>query len=315
MIDNNSKSKTPLIAMSVALSLAVMKITVGIMTGSLAVISSAIDSVLDMLTSAFNFVALKKSDSPADDMHNFGHGKFEALAALMQSIIILGTGVFLVVSAWNKLQANTYEDIPSVAIYVMVISIVATAFLTIYMKRVAKATNSTVLEADAMHYAIDLYTNAGILIALVVMKFSGWTFIDPIIAGLIGIYIMYSALKLGLDVSKILLDNKIDDEDFEKINDVLNSFSEKMHCEFHDIRTRSSGNGVFIDMHMTLCRDLSLKSVHDLIDNIEEAIKKEVPNADIIIHPEPCEHETKQEKQMCCNAGYINQGLREIRGK
>ncbi len=307
------KQNTTLIAMAVASSLAIVKVVVGVMAGSLAIIASAVDSVLDVFASFFNYIALRISDKPADETHSFGHGKFEALASFIQSLIILVTGFFILYSAWNKFSTSNYEPIPTYGIVVMVISLVVTALLTVYMRRKAKQEKSTILETDAMHYAIDLYTNAGILLALVIIKFTGWDFIDPIIAAIVGVYIIISALKLSFNVSKILLDNNVDEETYNKITSILQSFGAEFYKDVHDLRTRTSGSEVFIDMHMTMCSDLPLKQVHEIIDEIEKAIKNELPEADIIIHPEPCEHKTQREKDLCCNAQYIHKWLRDTK--
>ncbi len=190
-----NKTKAAKVAMSVAFCLAVSKAAVGFLTGSLSILSSAVDSILDIAASFFNFIAIKKAEEPADTGHQYGHGKYEAMATFIQSIIIFVSGLFILLSAWDKFIHNKHPEVSSAGFVVMGISIAATIFLTIYLRYVAKKEKSSVLEADAMHYSIDLYTNIGILAALFIIKLTGWTVIDSIVAALVAIYIIFSARK------------------------------------------------------------------------------------------------------------------------
>ena len=268
-----NKTKAAKVAMSVAFCLAVSKAAVGFLTGSLSILSSAVDSILDIAASFFNFIAIKKAEEPADTGHQYGHGKYEAMATFIQSIIIFVSGLFILLSAWDKFIHNKHPEVSSAGFVVMGISIAATIFLTIYLRYVAKKEKSSVLEADAMHYSIDLYTNIGILAALFIIKLTGWTVIDSIVAALVAIYIIFSAIKLSVQVSKQLLDSRIEEEAYNKLLKVLDSFG-SYHLDFHRLRTRSAGNEIFIDMHLTLCRKLTLDEVHQITDVIENYISK-----------------------------------------
>lgn len=304
-----SKTKATKVAMTVAFSLAVSKAAVGFFTGSLSILSSAVDSILDIAASFFNFIAIKKAEEPADTGHQYGHGKYEAMATFIQSMIIFVSGLFILLSAWNKFINNEHPEVSSAGIVVMGISIAATIFLTIYLRYMAKKEKSSVLAADAMHYSIDLYTNIGILLALFIIKLTGWTVIDSIVAAVVAVYIMFSAVKLSLQVSKQLLDSSIEEEAYNKLLKVLDSFG-NYHLDFHRLRTRSAGNEIFIDMHLTLCRKLTLDEVHQITDVIENAISKEIPGADITIHPEPCSHTDNDHGE--CNSARIREGLKKL---
>lgn len=306
---HGGKVKATKVAMTVAFGLAVSKATVGFITGSLSILSSAVDSILDIAASFFNFIAIKKAEEPADNGHQYGHGKYEAMATFIQSIIIFVSGLFILLSAWDKFVHNKHPEVSNAGFIVMGISIAATVFLTIYLRYVAKKENSSVLEADAMHYSIDLYTNIGILLALFIIKLTGWTIIDSVVAGIVAIYIIFSAIKLSLQVSKQLLDSSIEKEAYDKLLKVLDSFG-NYHLDFHRLRTRSAGNEIFIDMHLTLCRELTLSEVHQITDVIENAISKEIKGADVTIHPEPCEH--KGDNHNNCNSMRIREGLKKL---
>ncbi len=305
-----SKTKATKIAMVVAFSLAVSKAVVGFLTGSLSILSSAVDSILDIAASFFNFLAIRTAEQPADTDHQYGHGKYEAMATFIQAVIIFVSGLFILISAWNKFANKEHAEVTTAGLSIMGISIAATIFLTIYLRYMAQKEKSSVLEADALHYSIDLYTNIGILISLFIIKYTGFVIIDTIVAAFVAVYIMYSAVKLSAEVSKQLLDSSIEEETYNKLLKVLESFKD-YHLDFHKLRTRSAGNEVFIDMHLTLCRKLSLEEVHNITDIIEKAISKEIKGADVTIHPEPCDYNDSEE-HINCNASRIKEGLAKI---
>ena len=309
-VNKGEKTKATKVAITVAFCLAVSKAVVGFVTGSLSILSSAVDSILDIAASLFNFIALKKSEEPADTGHQYGHGKYEAMAAFIQSIIIFLSGLFILISAWDKFINNNHPEVSSAGFIVMGISIGATIFLTIYLRYKAKKENSLVLESDAMHYSIDLYTNIGIILALLVIKLTGFAVIDSIVAAMVAVYIIFSAIKLSLQVSKQLLDSGIEEEVYNKLVKVLESFGE-YHLDFHRLRTRSAGSEIFIDMHLTLCRKLTLEEVHQITDVIEHAISQEIKGADVTIHPEPCHHTDDTSE---CNSKRIRYGLEKLKG-
>ncbi len=310
-VKKGEKTKATKVAITVAFCLAVSKAVVGFVTGSLSILSSAVDSILDIAASLFNFIALKKSEEPADTGHQYGHGKYEAMAAFIQSIIIFLSGLFILISAWDKFINNNHPEVSSAGFIVMGISIGATIFLTIYLRYKAKKENSLVLESDAMHYSIDLYTNIGIILALLVIKLTGFAVIDSIVAAMVAVYIIFSAIKLSLQVSKQLLDSSIEEEVYNKLLKVLESFGE-YHLDFHRLRTRSAGSEIFIDMHLTLCRKLTLEEVHQITDVIEHAISQEIKGADVTIHPEPCHHTDDDNSE--CNSKRIRYGLEKLKG-
>ncbi len=313
--DNKKKSSNKTVAAKVAITvafcLALSKAVVGFLTGSLSIISSAVDSILDIAASFFNFIAIKKAEEPADTGHQYGHGKYEAMAAFIQSVIILISGLFILLAAWDKFINNKHPEVSNAGLIVMGVSIIATIFLTIYLRYVAKKENSAVLEADAMHYSIDLYTNIGILIALVLIRWTGFTIIDSITASIVAVYIIFSAIKLNIQVSKQLLDSSIEKETYNKLLKVLDSFN-NYHLDFHRLRTRNAGSEVFIDMHLTLCRKLTLEEVHKITDIIENTISKEIKGADVTIHPEPCEHTKTEDNHSECNSSRIKEGLKQL---
>ena len=283
----NRKTTATVVSISVAIFLTLLKTAFGLMSGSLAIIASAVDSGLDIISSGINYYAIKKSEEPPDDKHPFGHGKFESLAAFIQSLIIMLSGGFILYKAYLKIVNKIRVSDLSQGIYVMITSLIVTFALVVYLKKVAKSENSSVLKADALHYEIDLFTNFGVLTSLFFIKYTGMHFIDAVTSVIISIYIIYEALKLAVGVSKDLLDAEIDPETKKQITDVLSEF-EDYHLDFHNLRTRKAGPEMFADFHLTLCQNISLREAHSITEKIEDAIKNKIENIDVIIHIDPC---------------------------
>ena len=294
-----SKRFTTLVAIFVAIFLATIKTIVGILSGSLAILSSAIDSILDLLSSTINYFAIKKADAPADCTHSFGHHKFEILAAFIQSIIITFSGIAILISVYSKSKNKDYFiDISISAISVMVISIITTILLVIYLKRKAKEYNSLALEADSIHYTTDILSNFAILAALIVIKFTDLYIIDSIFAVITAIYVISSAIHLSIKAANDLVDKNISDEDYTILTSILKTYEDQgMH--FSNLRTRSAGAKKFINMHIVMCGKLSLEDAHNIIDKVELNIKQSISNTDILIHPEPCDDSNCNHNPIC----------------
>ena len=295
----NDKRFATIVSIVVAIFLATIKTIVGILSGSLAILSSAVDSILDLLSSTINYFAIKKADAPADYNHSFGHHKFEILAAFIQSIIITFSGIAILVSVYSKSKNKDYFiDISFTAISVMVVSLITTISLVIYLKRKAKEYNSLALEADSIHYTTDILSNFAILAALIVIKFTNIYIIDSIFAVITAIYVISSAIHLSIKAANDLVDKNISDEDYAILTNILKIYEDKgMH--FENLRTRSAGAKKFINMHIVMCGKLSLEDAHKIIDEIELNIKQSISNTDILIHPEPCDDNNCNHNPIC----------------
>ncbi len=237
------------------------KAGIGISTGSLAVLSSAFDSILDIVSSSINYFAVKVSEQPPDERHPYGHAKFEPLAAQIQSFLILFSGIYIFYKAYTNAEENVVITELSINIWVMVFSIVATFFLVIFLRHVAKTEKSAVIEADSLHYEIDLLTNGGVLVALLAIKYTGYHLIDSLVSALIAVYIIFSAVKLNLTVTKELLDEAMPDEELNMIYEILKSHSHEI-VDIHNLRTRKAGVKRFVDMHLVLWEGASLKEAN-----------------------------------------------------
>lgn len=287
-----------------------IKAAVGFWTGSLAVLSSAFDSLLDIASSTINFFAVRLAEQPPDEKHPYGHSKFEPLAAQIQSFLILFSGLYILYRAYHNITEGTVLRETGANIWVMVFSIAVTAVLVVFLKYVAKREKSSVIEADCLHYQIDLLTGGGILFALIIIKITGIFLIDAIVSAVIAVYIIFSALKLNFSVTRELLDEVLPAEEMEVIEEVLKRHDQEI-VEVHKLRTRKAGDKRFVDMHLVLWQELSLKTANDLRRDIENRIKKRLNDADVNIYIEPCDGDSCEECRVCEKYGRKNTGSRK----
>ena len=281
------EKKATLISSSTAALLVTIKMIVGIMSGSIAILASAIDSFLDLLVSIFNYFALHQSEKKADAQFNFGRGKLEAIAAVMEGTIISISGVFILYNAIDKLlhpKAIAHMDL---SLIVMGISIVITAALVLFLINIAKKTNNLVIRADALHYQTDLYTNGAVLIALGVIHFTDFEMIDPILGIAIAIFMVYSAYPIVKEGILMLMDIALDEDEIEKIQDYL-LLVDNINSSHH-LTTRRSGSDIFITVHVVFNISISLYDAHRISDNIEEGLQGIFKHERVhsIIHMDP----------------------------
>ncbi len=281
------EKKATVISTATATVLVIMKMIVGIMSGSVAVLASAIDSLLDLSVSMFNFFALHNSEKEADDKFNFGRSKIEPLASVIEGTIISLSGLFILYEALIKIIHARETEYLNTSIAVMVVSIIITAALVIYLNHVAKKTDNMVIRADALHYKTDLFTNAAILLALVLISFTSFGIIDPLLGIAIAFYMIYSAYPIIKEGVLMLLDVALEKEDVDKIKALLES--EQRITDYHFLKTRVSGPDIFISVHIVFNVSISLYDAHLVSDDIERRFKELFPNKEVhsIIHLDP----------------------------
>jgi len=278
----SAQRKATIVSSSVAALLTLIKLVVGIMSGSVAVLASAVDSVLDMFVSVFNYFAISNSEKPADENFNYGRGKIEALASVIEGTIIAMSGLFLLYQAISKYLNGTKSAYADLSIIVMVISLVITISLVMYLNRVAKATDNMVIKADALHYKTDVYTNIAVLVSLVGVALTDLEIIDIVVGGGISIFIIYSAYELIEEGVLVLLDRALDEESVEKINEILQN--EKQLNDYHWLKTRTAGNDIFVDVHLVFDCVVTLMFAHRVSDRIEDKIRAINPDKNWIIN-------------------------------
>jgi len=269
--------------------LIVAKLVAWSMTGSVSLLASLVDSVMDSIASLINLFAIRYSLQPADEQHRFGHGKAEPLAGLTQAAFIAGSAVFLVFHAIDRLRfAHALEQV-GVGFGVMVLAIVMTLGLLAIQRYVIRKTDSTAIRADSLHYLTDLLTNVSVLLALYLSTL-GWTWADPVFAIAVAIYIFYSAFQIGHEAFQQLMDRQLPDDILEKIQATAMSHPEVMGT--HEMRTRQAGHTRFVQLHLELDEDLSLKRAHAIADEVEAEILMFLPGAEVLIHQDPKDDST-----------------------
>lgn len=285
--DNKTQKFAVITAGITAFTLAVVKLIAGVASGSISVLSSAIDSMLDCLISVLNFFALKKSNAPANEKFNFGYTKLEALAALFEGALIIGIGIFIFYESALKFKADKVELNLDISIYVMIFSLVVTAALVAFLNSVAKRTQNLIVKADALHYKSDFFTNLAIVAALVIIKFTGFVIIDAIFGVAISFYIVHSAINLLRESLGVLMDKALEPEMIEQIEKVISS--KKEISSFHGLTSRSSANACYISVHLVFDREILLIRAHDISDEIEGQIRAKFPQFEwhIVTHLDP----------------------------
>lgn len=281
------EKKATLVSTTVAFLLVTFKLTVGIISGSVAVLASAIDSLLDMVVSTFNYYALHNAEKQPDEYFNFGRRKLEPLAAVVEGTVISLSALFILYEAISKLVQGSPIEHLDLSIGVMVVSIVVTAALVIFLHFVAKKTGNMVIEADALHYKTDLFSNAAVLISLALIHFTDYTFIDPLLGIGTAVYMIYSAFPLIREGILMLLDAALDADSVEKIHTLLRNQHDI--SGYHDLRTRRSGSEIYMSVHIVFSISTSLYDAHKVGDRVELALKKLFPDANVhaLIHLDP----------------------------
>lgn len=270
---------------AVAALLIGVKLAAWAATGSVALLSTLIDSTLDLAASVLNLMAVRHALQPADHDHRFGHGKAESLAGLGQATFVAGSGGLLLVEAGGRLMRPEPVTHGEWGIAVMVFSILATIALVAFQRRVIRQTGSTAISADSLHYTGDVLINLSVIVSLAMAMTTGWTAADPVFAIGIAAWLLYNAWQIMKGSLDTLMDRELPDSDRDRIRDITRAHPGVL--DFHDLRTRTSGRQGFIQLHLELPGDLPLAQAHRIADDVERAIRAEFPNFEVIIHEDP----------------------------
>lgn len=274
-------------SVSVASLIVLIKIIAVGATGSLSILSSLVDSALDILASVINLVALHYALQPADEDHRFGHGKAEDIASFAQAAFITGSAFFILSEAVQRIVNAQPIESEAVGIIVMIASMVLTAGLVLFQRYIIKRTHSGVIAADALHYVTDLVVNGAVIISLLLSKAWNAPWVDPVIALLIALYICRGAWKVGIRAFNNLMDRELDEDQRNKIKMIILSHKE-IHG-MHDLRTRYAGTQMIIQFHLELYGTMSLNDAHRISEEVEENICNAFPGSEVTIHQDPLE--------------------------
>jgi len=282
--NNNEKKNIALSSVVAAIFLTGFKLVVGILTGSLGILSEALHSALDLVAAVVTLFAVRISDKPADYDHNFGHGKVENISALIETILLLVTCIWIIYEAVSRLITGKTEiEVTAWSFAVVIISIIIDFSRSRALHRVAKKYESQALEADALHFKTDIWSSSVVLIGLIAAKFS-YHIADPIAALMVAIIVLSVSYRLGKRSIDALVD-RAPEGITEKVTEIVSSISDVLH--FHDIRVRESGNRKFIELNIHVEKSLSVERAHDIASAVEESIQQKISNSSIIVHIEP----------------------------
>lgn len=280
---NNLIKIISLLSVIAASSILSLKIFAFIVTESVAILASLIDSALDVSVSVMNFLAIKYSLAPPDDKHRFGHEKIQDLAIFAQSIFFFGSGIFTILSAIQHFVLGVEIKDQFFGSMIMLITIIITVIIIILQSYVIKITNSNIIKADKLHYTTDLLTNIAVVIGVYISI--DYPIVDIILGTLIAIYIIYGAYNLFTDATKRLLDEEFEPQERQKIINIIREIKEVKGL--HDLKTRKAGNKPFIQFHLEFDQNISLKDSHTIVEKIEKLIEEKFIGAEIIIHQDP----------------------------
>ena len=260
-----------LIVTASAFCLAVLKLIFAIVSGSVVVMASAIDSLLDMFVSLFNHFTYKKAQSPSTAYFNYGFGKLEGIAAVFESALIFGSGGYIIYNSVQKFIAQKGVDSVESGIFIMALSICATFFIVCFLRAVAVQNRSIIIRAEILHYKSDLFSNLAVIVSLILIYVTGFHAIDALVGGILGIYICAQSYKIAKDGIWNLLDRAIDGDLHDKIVAILSA--DRRISSFHHLKSRQSGKNIFLEYHLVFDKEISLFSAHEISDALEAQIK------------------------------------------
>ena len=271
-------------AVIVAVTLIALKLSAWLMSGSVSLLASLVDSTMDSMVSIINFFAIRYAMTPADKEHRFGHGKAEAIAGLAQAAFIAGSAGFLFLHAIDNILNPHPVSHTNVGLIVMSISIVMTIALVALQKYAVKKTHSSAIEADSLHYLSDVLANASIIVALLLSQW-GYKHIDASLGIIIAVFILHSAWQIGSKSLRLLLDEELGPEVWQVVDKIVEENPDvRGH---HQLRTRQAGHIMFVQLHIDVDKRMSLLQAHAITEEIEQAIQERFPNADVLIHTDP----------------------------
>jgi ferrous-iron efflux pump FieF len=272
-------------SVAVAAALAAAKLGVWLLTGSVVILSSLLDSLVDLFASLVTMASVRHAMRPPDRAHRFGHGKAEALGALAQSAFVGGSALFIVFQAIDRLVDPRPLEATSWGIAVMVASIVLTTLLVVFQRHVIRVTGSLAIGADSLHYRGDLMVNLAVIATLAAVEATGAVWVDAVVAIAIAGYLLWSAIAIARHSLDALMDRELPAEERQRIAEIVTRHAAV--AGLHDLRTRSSGTTRFIELHLELDGAMTLNAAHDVTDAVEAALREAFPAAEVIVHQEP----------------------------
>jgi cation diffusion facilitator family transporter len=264
-----------------------LKVAAGVITGSIAIITEAIHSSIDLIASVVAFFSVRKADEPADEDHPYGHEKVENMAAAIEGmLILLGAGI-IIYEASRRLAEGAHVDKLGVGIAVIGFSAVANLGVSAYLQRRARVTESPALEGDAAHLRTDAYTSIGVLGALLLVEVTGESWIDPATAMVVAAAIVVAGVRIISRTSRVLVDEALPPEELDAVRRAIREADAPEVIGFHKLRARRAGSRRYIDLHVQFRDGTSLNRAHEVAHVLQSEIRGRVRGADVLIHLEP----------------------------
>lgn len=284
----NEKTKTARLSIFSNLFLIIIKMVVGLITGSVSIMSEAIHSGLDLIASLISYFAVKISSKPPDEDHPYGHGKFENVSGVLEALLIFIAALWIIYEAVNRLLNKSDVQYLGYGILVMIISMIVNYIVSSKLYIVAQKYDSVALEADALHLKTDVYSSLGISLGFVLMYFTGYIWLDSVIAILVALLIIYESYSLLNNAFSPLVDMQLPEKEVALIKSALNEkLSKYKNISYTRLRTRKSGSQKYLDFILFVPDETTVLRAHDLCDEIEDHIKLDFKDIDINIHIEP----------------------------
>lgn len=277
------KTKTARLSVISNSLLIAMKLGVGIITGSVSIISEAIHSSIDLVAAIIAFFAVKISGKPSDDRHPFGHGKMENVSGVIEALLIFAASAWIIYEAVGRFIHPGETEALGLGVVVMAISAVVNTIVSRRLYKVARLTDSVALEADALHLKTDVITSAGVALGLALIWITGWHVLDPVIALAVAVIIIYESWMLLRKAFSPLLDTALSGAELEKLTGILT----EMGISYHDLRTRAAGHQRFVEFHLDVPPHETIETIHRQCDMIEQRLESEFREINVVIHPEP----------------------------
>ena len=264
-----------------------LKIAAGVLTGSVAIITEAVHSSIDLVASIVAWFSVRKADEPADESHPYGHEKVENLAAAFEGLLIVLGAAVIIFEAIRKLTGEPKVEKLGIGIAVIGFSMVANLLVSRYLYRQAKATDSPALEGDAAHLHTDALTSAGVLVALALVAITGVDALDPIAALVVAVAIVFSGVRLVSQSSRVLVDEALPEEELRGVADAIQGVGAVEVLGYHKLRARRGGSRRYVDLHVQFRRGTTLERAHEVSHELQGAIRQRLGDADVLIHLEP----------------------------
>ena len=268
--------------------LVALKLTVGVIMGSVSVISEGVHSTVDLIAAIIAFFSIRAAAKPADEEHEFGHGKIENISGTIEALLIFLAAILIIYEAIVKIINRAQPEFLTLGIGIMAFSAVANFFVSRRLHRIAQSTDSIALEADAWHLTTDVYTSLGVFAGLIVVEITHWYILDPIIAIGVALLIIRAAWNITRKSISGLVDVRLPKEEEDIITASITEHLGEI-TGFHELRTRKAGSQRYIDLHLVLPKSVTLEEAHRLCDHLEGDIKNKLSNGLVTIHCEPCE--------------------------